>query len=86
MSTEQILSLSSNALFLAFILLLIAILPLGLAVKSKGKMFKRLGLVLTYIAFALQLSYFILRWNAVEHAPVSNMYEFMTFFWHYAYW
>ncbi|MET4563062.1 cytochrome c-type biogenesis protein CcsB [Lysinibacillus parviboronicapiens] len=80
MSTEQILSLSSNALFLAFILLLIAILPFGLAVKSKGKMFKRLGLVLTYIAFALQLSYFILRWNAVEHAPVSNMYEFMTFF------
>nr|WP_080647726.1 c-type cytochrome biogenesis protein CcsB [Lysinibacillus sphaericus] len=80
MSTEEILSLSSNSLFIAFILLLIAILPLGLAVKSKGKIFKRLGLVLTYIAFVLQLGYFILRWNAVEHAPVSNMYEFMTFF------
>ncbi|MGN4124933.1 c-type cytochrome biogenesis protein CcsB [Lysinibacillus sphaericus] len=74
------LSLSSNSLFIAFILLLIAILPLGLAVKSKGNIFKRLGLVLTYIAFGLQLGYFILRWNAVEHAPVSNMYEFMTFF------
>ncbi|QDQ03087.1 c-type cytochrome biogenesis protein CcsB [Lysinibacillus fusiformis] len=80
MSTEEILSLSSNSLFIAFILLLIAILPLGLAVKSKGKMFKRLGLVLTYSAFILQLSYFVLRWIAVEHAPVSNMYEFMTFF------
>ncbi|EON72715.1 c-type cytochrome biogenesis protein CcsB [Lysinibacillus sphaericus] len=80
LSTEEILSLSSNSLFIAFILLLIAILPLGLAVKSKGKIFKRLGLVLTYIAFVLQLGYFILRWNAVEHAPVSNMYEFMTFF------
>ncbi len=80
LSTEEILSLSSNSLFIAFILLLIAILPLGLAVKSKGNIFKRLGLVLTYIAFGLQLGYFILRWNAVEHAPVSNMYEFMTFF------
>lgn len=80
MSTEKLLSISSNSLFIAFILLLIAILPLGLAVKSKGKMFGRIGLVLTGMAFVLQLSYFFLRWKAVEHAPVSNMYEFMTFF------
>lgn len=80
LSTEKLLSLSSNSLFIAFILLLIAILPLGLAVKSKGKMFERAGLVLTAMAFVLQLSYFILRWRAVNHAPVSNMYEFMTFF------
>lgn len=80
MSAEKLLSISSNSLFIAFILLLIAILPLGLAVKSKGKMFERLGLVLTGIAFILQLGYFLLRWKAVDHAPVSNMYEFMTFF------
>ncbi|KOS68408.1 cytochrome C biogenesis protein [Lysinibacillus contaminans] len=80
MSTEKLLSLSSNSLFIAFVLLLLAILPLGLAVKSKGKMFERVGLVLTGFAFVLQLNYFILRWMAVEHAPVSNMYEFMTFF------
>ncbi|MGE7999750.1 c-type cytochrome biogenesis protein CcsB [Lysinibacillus sp. NPDC093190] len=80
MSKESLLSLSSNSLFLAFILLLIAIIPIGLAVKSKGKMFGKVGLLLTYIAFALQLVYFILRWIAVDHAPVSNMYEFMTFF------
>lgn len=67
-------------MFVAFILLLIAIIPIGLAVKSKGKMFGKVGLLLTYIAFALQLVYFILRWLAVDHAPVSNMYEFMTFF------
>ncbi|EFI68050.1 protein resC [Lysinibacillus fusiformis ZC1] len=36
--------------------------------------------MLTYIAFALQLVYFVVRWVAVDHAPVSNMYEFMTFF------
>ncbi len=80
MGTEKIKSMSGNSLFLAFILLLIAILPLGLAVKSSRPMFRRLGLILTCSAFILQLSYFILRWSAVKHAPVSNMYEFMTFF------
>ncbi len=55
-------------------------MPLGLAVKSKGKMFGKLGILLTYAAFVLQLVYFVVRWVAVEHAPVSNMYEFMTFF------
>lgn len=80
MNQESLLSISSNALFIAFILLLIAIVPLGLAVKSKRRMFGRLGLLLTYVAFALQLVYFVVRWVAVDHAPVSNMYEFMTFF------
>ena len=80
LSKEELLNLSSNSLFVAFILLLIAIIPIGLAVKSKGKMFGKVGLTLTYIAFILQLVYFILRWIAVDHAPVSNMYEFMTFF------
>ncbi|UED82625.1 c-type cytochrome biogenesis protein CcsB [Lysinibacillus sp. CD3-6] len=74
------LSMSGNSLSGAFILLLIAIFPFGLAVKSSGQTFKRLGLILTYSAFVLQLCYFILRWIAVKHAPVSNMYEFMTFF------
>lgn len=80
MNQESLLSISSNALFIAFILLLIAIVPLGLAVKSKRKIFGKLGLLFTYIAFALQLVYFVVRWVAVDHAPVSNMYEFMTFF------
>jgi len=80
LGTEKIISISGYSLFLAFILLLIAILPLGLAVKSSRPMFRRLGLILTCSGFILQLSYFILRWTAVKHAPVSNMYEFMTFF------
>ncbi|MGE7113121.1 c-type cytochrome biogenesis protein CcsB [Lysinibacillus sp. NPDC047702] len=80
MSTEALLNLSSNSLFIAFILLLVAILPIGLAVKAKRKLFGIVGILLTYSAFTLQLVYFILRWIAVDHAPVSNMYEFMTFF------
>jgi hypothetical protein len=62
LGTEKILSMSGYSLFAAFILLLIAILPFGLAVKSSGRTFKRLGLILTYSAFVLQLCYFILRW------------------------
>jgi len=79
-STDQLISVSSDALFIAFILLLIAIVPFGFATKSKNKRSGKIALTLTYIAFALQLTYFICRWIAVHHAPVSNMYEFMTFF------
>lgn len=58
LNTEKVLSLSSNSLFIAFVLLLLAILPLGLAVKSKGKVFAKAGLVLTVMAFVLQLNFF----------------------------
>ena len=80
LNTEMLLSLSGNALFLAFIILLLAIIPIGFTAKSKSTRSARLGIFLTYIAFALQLIFFICRWLAVGHAPVSNMYEFMTFF------
>lgn len=80
LGTEKMISMSGYSLFIAFILLLMAIIPLGLAVKSSRPMFRKLGLILTSSAFILQLGYFILRWFAVKHAPVSNMYEFMTFF------
>ncbi|CAM5213839.1 C-type cytochrome biogenesis protein CcsB OS=Lysinibacillus sphaericus OX=1421 GN=LS41612_16135 PE=4 SV=1 [Lysinibacillus sphaericus] len=80
MNTEDLLTLSSNLLFISFLILLITILPLGLSVKSKGRKFSFLGILLTYVAFILQLGYFITRWIAVNHAPVSNMFEFVTFF------
>jgi len=35
---------------------------------------------LTVIGFVLQILYFITRWIAAGHAPVSNMYEFLTMF------
>ncbi|MGN7476329.1 c-type cytochrome biogenesis protein CcsB [Solibacillus silvestris] len=80
MSSEQLINVSSNLLLSGFILLLIAIVPLGLSVKSNKKVFGMVGMLLTYLSFLLQLGYFITRWIAVDHAPVSNMFEFMTFF------
>lgn len=80
MNNEDMLSLSNGSLLISFPLLLLAIVPLGLAVKSKGVFIAKGGMMISYIAFILQISYFVLRWIAVGHAPVSNMYEFMTFF------
>src|SRR5690625_6684285 len=37
------------------------------------------GIVITIIGFISHLIYFILRWIAGGHAPVSNMFEFVTF-------
>lgn len=80
LNKEMLLSFSENALLFAFIISLIAIIPIGFAAESKRKRSAKLGIFLTYIAFALQIIYFICRWLAIDHAPVSNMYEFMTFF------
>ncbi|WP_153732823.1 c-type cytochrome biogenesis protein CcsB [Sporosarcina obsidiansis] len=80
MNTEYLLAISNQSLFVAFIFLLVAIVPVGLSVTSKNKWAKRLGMGLTYCSLFLQLTYFVLRWLAIGHAPVSNMYEFMTFF------
>lgn len=80
MDSQQLLDLSSNLLMSGYILLLIAIVPLGLGIKSNKKLFGKLGIGITYVSFILQLGYFITRWFSVNHAPVSNMFEFMTFF------
>ncbi|WP_336045913.1 c-type cytochrome biogenesis protein CcsB [Solibacillus ferritrahens] len=80
MRSDQLLNVSSNVLLWGFVLLLVAIIPLGLSVKSNKRIFSWIGLFLTYVAFILMLCYFITRWIAVDHAPVSNMFEFMTFF------
>lgn len=80
LDSQQLLDLSSNLLMSGYILLLIAIAPLGLGIKSNKKLFGKLGIGITYVSFILQLGYFITRWFSVKHAPVSNMFEFMTFF------
>ncbi|WP_428908971.1 c-type cytochrome biogenesis protein CcsB [Niallia sp. Krafla_26] len=81
-------SLSSNLLFTAFILYLVATLFFGGAIKDKRstqeskKMNKwsKLAISITIIGFLAQLGYFITRWIAAGHAPVSNLFEFTTFF------
>lgn len=80
MKFEGLIGISNQTLFAAFIFLLIAIVPVGLSVTSDKVWIKRLGMGLTYLALLLQITYFVLRWFAIGHAPVSNMYEFMTFF------
>ncbi|MFZ7947199.1 MULTISPECIES: c-type cytochrome biogenesis protein CcsB [Bacillaceae] len=80
--------LSSNLLYTAFILYLVATLFFGGSIKSKKNPDKKTGtnrwgkiaVSLTIIGFISQLGYFITRWLVAGHAPVSNMFEFTTFF------
>ncbi|AZU63193.1 c-type cytochrome biogenesis protein CcsB [Neobacillus mesonae] len=81
-------SISSNLLFISFILYLIATLFFGGAIKEKKSLnekkatnkWGKIAVFLTIIGFIAQLGYFITRWIAAGHAPVSNMFEFTTFF------
>ncbi|MEH7120394.1 c-type cytochrome biogenesis protein CcsB [Neobacillus vireti] len=81
-------TISSNLLFIAFILYLISILFYGGSIKSKNgssekpgtNTWGKIAVLLTIVGFVFQLGYFITRWIAAGHAPVSNMFEFTTFF------
>ncbi|MGP4107394.1 c-type cytochrome biogenesis protein CcsB [Virgibacillus sp. L01] len=79
------LSISSTMLYTAFILYLIATFFFGATIKekrtekNKGTAGK-IAISITIIGFLAQVVYFITRWIASAHAPVSNLFEFMTFF------
>jgi cytochrome c-type biogenesis protein CcsB len=80
-----VVSLSSNLLYIAFILYLVATFIFGGAIRDKKSETKenrwsKLGILITIIGFLAQLGYFITRWIASGHAPVSNLFEFTTFF------
>ena len=77
---SQLVSISSTLLYAAFIIYLVALLPLAASIKSKSNKPGRVSIVMIVAAFIMQLGYFILRWIAQGHAPVSNMYEFITMF------
>ena len=72
--------ISSNFLFTAFILYLIATLFFGGAIKEKGHKWANVGITITILGFIAQTVYFVTRWIASGHAPVSNFFEFGTFF------
>ncbi|CAH0345590.1 c-type cytochrome biogenesis protein CcsB [Bacillus sp. CECT 9360] len=79
--------LSSNLLYIAFILYLVATFFFAGSIKDKrGQAEKKqnkwaiIGIILTISGFVAQLGYFITRWIASGHAPVSNLFEFTTFF------
>lgn len=78
------LNISSTALYTAFVLYLIATFFFGATIRDKRTANKkdiagRIGIIITIIGFLSQLVYFISRWIASGHAPVSNMFEFLTF-------
>ncbi|MFS0863508.1 c-type cytochrome biogenesis protein CcsB [Fredinandcohnia sp. 179-A 10B2 NHS] len=77
--------LSSNLLYGAFILYLVATFVFGGAIRDKKSTngynrWSHIGIIITITGFVLQVGYFITRWIAAGHAPVSNLFEFITFF------
>lgn len=80
-------SLSSNLLLVSFIAYLVATLFFGGAVKGaksekayQNSKWGNIGITITAIGFLTHIGYFITRWIASGHAPVSNMFEFTTAF------
>ena len=80
-------SLSANLLFVSFIAYLVATLFFGGAVKGakseasyKNNRWGKIAITITVIGFITHVGYFITRWMASGHAPVSNMFEFTTAF------
>ena len=83
----ELASLSANLLLVSFIAYLVATLFFGGAVKGskseasyKNNRWGKIAIVVTIIGFLSHIGYFITRWIASGHAPVSNMFEFMTAF------
>ncbi len=80
-------SLSANLLFVSFVAYLVATLFFGGAVKGakseasyKNNRWGKIAITITVIGFITHVGYFITRWMASGHAPVSNMFEFTTAF------
>src|SRR5699024_6167639 len=82
---DTLMNISSNALYAAFVLYLIATIFFGATIRDKRTTDDKKGIAdkiaisLTILGFIAQLVYFITRWIAGGHAPVSNMFEFVTF-------
>jgi cytochrome c-type biogenesis protein CcsB len=80
-------ALSANLLLVSFIAYLVATLFFGGAVKGakseatyKNNRWGKIAITITVIGFITHVGYFITRWMASGHAPVSNMFEFTTAF------
>lgn len=82
---QSLLELSSTMLFTAFMFYLVATFFFGFTIRDKSSQRKRTGFAsklaigLTIIGLIAQIVYFVTRWMASGHAPVSNMFEFVTF-------
>ncbi|MCA0970301.1 c-type cytochrome biogenesis protein CcsB [Halobacillus litoralis] len=80
----DLVSISSNLLYASFIIYLIATFFFGGTIRDKQKGRSRvagkIGIGITIVGFLSQVGYFITRWMASGHAPVSNLFEYTTFF------
>jgi cytochrome c-type biogenesis protein CcsB len=80
------LELSRNFLLAAFFLYVAGAIVFTISVtgkksgKATGGRLGRVGFVITLIGFLAQVAYFFSRWQADGHIPVSNLFEFTTFF------
>jgi cytochrome c-type biogenesis protein CcsB len=78
---EQLYLLSGHLLEVAFFSYLIGvILFTWAAARRRQPVFRNLAWGITALGWLAQLGFFILRWVYSGHAPVSNLFEFMTFF------
>ncbi|WP_431799058.1 c-type cytochrome biogenesis protein CcsB [Halobacillus andaensis] len=77
-------SLSSNLLYAAFFIYLLATFFFAGTIRDKSStktgIAGKIAITITIIGFLTQLGYFFTRWGAAGHAPVSNLFEFTTFF------
>ncbi|MFZ4452225.1 c-type cytochrome biogenesis protein CcsB [Salibacterium aidingense] len=81
--------ISSNLLLVAFFLYLIATICFAISVTGRkwrdkqgdvtGNRLGMVGYMVTAIGFIFNVGYFITRWLAAGHVPVSNMFEYTTF-------
>ncbi|MCM3763056.1 c-type cytochrome biogenesis protein CcsB [Alkalihalobacillus oceani] len=78
--------LSSNFLLAAFFIYISALIVYSVTLsyenkkdQSKAKKWGWIGFGLALAGFLSQLGYFITRWIAAGHPPVSNMFEYITF-------
>lgn len=77
--------ISSNLLYVSFILYLFASVLFAASIRDKyskanSNKWAKLGIIVTIVGFIAQVGYFITRWIAAGHAPVSNLFEYTTFF------
>ncbi|KRG12749.1 c-type cytochrome biogenesis protein CcsB [Lederbergia galactosidilytica] len=85
---SNLVQISGHLLNIAFIMYLVAVFFFGGAIrdkraraKQKGtNMWSKIAITITILGFIAQLGYFITRWIAGGHIPLSNLYEFTTFF------
>ncbi|WP_430785476.1 c-type cytochrome biogenesis protein CcsB [Virgibacillus flavescens] len=82
---DTLLNVSSTMLYAAFFLYLLATFFFGATIRDKHSKAKKgksgtIGITITITGFLAQIVYFITRWIASGHAPVSNLFEFVTFF------